>query len=147
MNNVNMIGRLAMDVKQGNGVATNLLAVKRTYKGKDGEEDSDFIPITAFGRNADVLSEYTHKGDRVGVSGRVKTSTYTDKNGVTQHGFEVVIEHIYLLSNSKQSHSQSHEDSQAHNMLTDADVNELSQRLHQASKTAEVTLSDNGLPF
>ncbi|WP_203625594.1 single-stranded DNA-binding protein [Lacticaseibacillus mingshuiensis] len=146
MNNVNMIGRLAMDVKVGNNVSTSLLAVKRIYKSADSE-DTDFIPISTFGRNADVLSKYCKKGDKVGVSGRIKTSTYTDKQGVAQHGFEVVAEHIYLLSNSKQSHSQSHEDSQAHNTLTDADVNELSQRLHQASKTAEVTVGDSDLPF
>ena len=149
MNSFSAIGRLAIDTRQGNNVATNLLAIKRIYKGKDSEEDSDFIPVSAFGRTADILSQYTHKGDRVGISGRIKTSVYTDKQGQQQHGFEVVIEHIFLLSNRDniQSHSQSHEDSQAHNTLTDGDVNELAQHLNAASKAAEVVIKDDDLPF
>jgi single-strand DNA-binding protein len=143
MNNVNMIGRLALDTRQGNNVATNLLAVKRIYKGKDGEEDSDFIQVTAWGRQADVLAKYCKKGDKIGISGRIKTSTYTDKQGQQQHGFEVTVEHIYLLNNS-QSYSQSRSDNSA---LTDQDVNRLAQRLSQASKAAEVQVSDDDLPF
>ena len=47
MNSVNLIGRVAMDAKVGNGVLTSLLAVKRIYKSSDGVE-ADFIPITLF---------------------------------------------------------------------------------------------------
>ncbi|WP_203624476.1 single-stranded DNA-binding protein [Lacticaseibacillus sp. 866-1] len=119
MNSVNMIGRLALDTKVGNGVATNLLAIKRIYKSADGE-DSDFVPVSSFGKTAEVMRKYCAKGDRVGISGRIKTSTYQDKNGVTQHGFEVTVEHIFLLSNSKQS--------------------------HEDNKTA-ITVTDNDLPF
>lgn len=60
MNNVNLIGRIATDVKAGNGVISTLLAVKRIYKSKDGQ-DTDFIPLSVFPTKQIILKRWLKK--------------------------------------------------------------------------------------
>lgn len=139
MNNVSLIGRIAMDSKQGNNVVSSLLAVKRIYHSKDGV-DTDFIQLTVFGHQAANFSKMVQKGDKIGVDGSIKTSKYTDQNGEIKYGFAVAVNHFYLLA-SKQKSSQ-----QVAN-LTAEQIEALSSQLSAASKQAEVTVSNNELPF
>lgn len=102
MNNVELIGRIATGIKIHEGsskMVTTLLAVKRAYSSKDGTE-ADFVPLTAFGKQADVLAKYVGKGQQVGISGTLKTSTYTDATG-KHYGWEVMVDRLYLLDNGK----------------------------------------------
>lgn len=139
MNNVSLIGRIAMDPKVGNGVLTSLLAVKRIYKSSDNVE-ANFIPLTLFGKQADNFNRLTHKGERIGVDGSIKTSTYTDDNGHTQHGWSVVINHFYLLNSKPKS------DQRVAN-LNSEQIAALSSQLSAASKQAESDIKDSDLPF
>ncbi|WP_063515659.1 single-stranded DNA-binding protein [Schleiferilactobacillus harbinensis] len=100
MNNVNLIGRIATDVKTGSGVASSLLAVKRIYHSKDGQ-DTDFIPISIFGKQAENFQKMVEKGQQIGLDGRIKTSTYADENGEKKYGWSVAVDHFYLLNSGK----------------------------------------------
>ena len=131
MNNFSGIGRIATDAKLGNGVLTSLLAIKRIYKSNDGI-DADFIPLTIFGKQADNFNRLTKKGDKIGVDGRIKTGTYTNEQGQTEHSWSVVVDHFYLLS-SKPHNGDSPQ-------LRDATVNSLSTKLNGLVK-------DSDLPF
>lgn len=131
MNSVNLIGRVAMDAKVGNGVLTSLLAIKRIYKSNDGVE-ADFIPITLFGHQAENFDRLTSKGDKIGIDGSIKTSKYADENGEVHYGWSVVVNHFYLLS------TKPHNDSEG--TLSDATVNSLSSKLDGLVK-------DSDLPF
>ncbi|MGE9130983.1 single-stranded DNA-binding protein [Lacticaseibacillus paracasei] len=142
MNSVNLIGRVAMDAKVGNGVLTSLLAVKRIYKSSDGVE-ADFIPITLFGKQADNFNRLTNKGDKVGIDGSIRTNKYADENGEIHYGWSVVVNHFYLLSTKP--HNDASRDSSP--QLSDSTVNVLNSQLMSASKQAKVTVSDNELPF
>lgn len=125
-----------MDPKVGNGVLTSLLAIRRIYKSSDG--DTDFVPLTIFGKQADNFNRLTKKGDKIGIDGRIKTSTYINEQGQTEHGWSVVIDHFYLLSTKPHNASEK---------LSDATINVLNSQLRSASKQAKVTVSDNELPF
>ncbi|MDK7182832.1 single-stranded DNA-binding protein [Lacticaseibacillus rhamnosus] len=131
MNNFSGIGRIATDAKLGNGVLTSLLAIKRIYKSNDGI-DADFIPLTIFGKQADNFNRLTKKGDKIGVDGRIKTGTYTNEQGQTEHSWSVVVDHFYLLS-SKPHNGDSPQ-------LSDTMVNSLSTKLNGLVK-------DSDLPF
>lgn len=98
MNNVQMLGHIAVDTKVGNGVASSLLAVHRIYKSRDGQ-DTDFIPLSVFGKQADNFSKMVQKGQLIGIDGQIKTSTYADENGEKRYGWSVVVNHFYLLGN------------------------------------------------
>lgn len=129
MNNYSAIGRLGMDPKVGNGVLSSLLAIKRIYKSSDG--DTDFVPLTVFGKQADNFERLAKKGDKVGIDGSIRTSKYADENGEVHYGWSVVVNHFYLLS------SKSHD---ASPKLSDATVNSLSSKLDGLVK-------DSDLPF
>lgn len=108
MNNINLIGRIAVDNKVGNGVVSSLLAVHRIYKSHDGQE-TDFIPISIFGKQADNFSKMVSKGEMIGLDGRLKTSTYADENGEKKYGWCVVVNHFYLLNSGKHDHKSDNE--------------------------------------
>jgi single-strand DNA-binding protein len=133
MNNFSGIGRIAMDAKLGNNVLSSLLAIKRIYKSNDG--DTDFIPLTIFGKQAENFNRLTKKGDQVGVDGRIKTSTYKNEQG---HNWSLIIDHFYLISSKPHNASPK---------LSDATFHSLDSQLGSASSKAKVTVTDDELPF
>ena len=71
------------------------LAVQRPMKGTG----ADFPSIVAFGKTAENIEKYVHKGDMVGITGHIQTSTY-EKNGEKVYSTDVVVDRIDFL-NSK----------------------------------------------
>lgn len=57
--------------------ASYALAVNRSYKW-EGEPDTDFINITAFGKRGEFSSKYFRKGMMVAVVGELRISSYDD---------------------------------------------------------------------
>ena len=98
MNKVILMGRLTRDpeVRYSQGenataVARYTLAVERRFK-RDGEQTADFIGCVAFGRAAEFAEKYLRKGVKVGVTGRIQTGSYTNKDGQKVYTTDVVIE-------------------------------------------------------
>jgi len=134
MNSVNLVGNVANSVKSGNNSATAMLAIHRIYSQGKGKQTADFVPIVAFGKMAEVLSNYASKGTRIGISGRIRTGQY-ERDGKTEYTWQVVAEHIYLLSSKP--HNDASKDSSAN--LSDDLINSLSPKLSG--------LKDSDLPF
>lgn len=130
MNSVNLIGRVSMDAKVGNGVLSSLLAIKRIYKSSDNQT-ADFIPLTLFGHQAENFDRLTKKGDKIGIDGSIKTSKYADENGEVHYGWSVVVNHFYLLSSKPKDSAGT---------LSDSTVNSISTKLDGLVK-------DSDLPF
>lgn len=76
--------------KNGNTVARYRLAVNRDFK-KDGQPDADFLNCVTFGKTADFVAKYLHKGSKVAVEGRIQTGSY-DKDGVKHFTTDIVVE-------------------------------------------------------
>lgn len=98
MNKVILMGRLTRDpvVKYTAGdnpmaVARYSLAVNRTYK-RQGEPDADFINCIAFGKAGEFVEKYFRQGMRIIISGRIRTGSYTNRNGVKVYTTDVVVE-------------------------------------------------------
>lgn len=100
MNNVSLIGRLTRDpdvrYTGETAVARFAVAVARP-KQKDKEATSDFPNIVAFGKTAELVEKYTSKGRLVGITGRIQTGNYTDKDGKKVYTTDVVAERIEFL--------------------------------------------------
>lgn len=80
VNKVFLIGRLTQDVEvrttpSGKNVASFTLAVDRMAK----DDGVDFFDVQAWDKLADVLSQYTSKGSKLHVEGRLKQDTWEDK--------------------------------------------------------------------
>ena len=98
MNNINLIGNLCQEpeLKQtphGKTVVTVSLAVRRPFT----KDTTDFIPLVAWDKQAELLKNYTHKGSKIGVSGTLTTREYKDTSGQNRKVFEVVVGAIDLL--------------------------------------------------
>ena len=109
MNKVHLIGRLTKDpsirYSQNQNpicIARFTLAVDRRYK-KDGEQNADFISCLAFGKIAEHIEKYYHKGMKTAISGRIQTGSYKHKDGYTVYTTEVVIEEMEFAESKKSS--------------------------------------------
>ena len=88
INNVTLVGRLTRDPElryTGNGTAvvSFTIAADRPFTNSQGEREADFINCVAWRRTAEVVSNYTHKGSLVGVTGRIQTRSYENNEGRT----------------------------------------------------------------
>jgi len=75
------------------------MAVNRKYRGSDGEmrEDTCFVDLTAFGKQAEVIKQYMSKGRSILVEGRLKFSSWENKEGQRRSKLTVVAEQFQFL--------------------------------------------------
>ena len=95
MNTVNLIGRLCKDPETrevGKGDKATVMAVFTLAVDRIGSEDADFIRCVMFGKTAEFAEQYLKKGIRIGVTGRIQTGSYTNKDGVRVYTTDVVVE-------------------------------------------------------
>lgn len=99
MNKVELVGRLTRDPEvrytQGenaSAIARFSVAVNRRFKNNEGNYDADFINCVAFGKSAEFIEKYFKKGMAIGISGRIQTGNYTNKDGVKVYTTDVVVE-------------------------------------------------------
>jgi len=103
LNQVILVGRLAREVEvkkleSGRKVSNIVLAVPRSFKNAEGVYDTDFIDCTLWDIVAQNTEAYCHKGDIIGVKGRLQTSEYEKEDGTKEKKQEVVAEKITFLS-------------------------------------------------
>ena len=100
LNKVLLAGRLTADPKYAekeneSGPVKRCsfrLAVTRQKRKADQEPATDFINIIAWGKKAEVIGKYFHKGDPIFITGELHTYQYTDKSGAKHDAFEVELE-------------------------------------------------------
>ena len=103
MNNVQLIGRLTRDVDMRYTQGENQLAVGRFTiavdrpKKQDGTHETDFIDCTAFGKKAEVISQYFYKGSKIGVVGRIRIGSYINKDNQKVKTFEIEVTDIDFI--------------------------------------------------
>ena len=111
LNKVVLIGRLTRDpetrvLSSGSSVSTFTLAVDRTFKSRDGERGTDFIPILAWGQTAELCGQYLSKGRQTAVAGRIQTRSYDANDGSKRYVTEVVAEEVTFLGSKNDGMSR-----------------------------------------
>ncbi len=107
-----LIGRLTADpeLKQtpnGVSVTTFRIACNRSYTGKNGERQTDFINIVAWRNQAEFVAKYFKKGNAIGVEGSIQTRDYTDKDGNKRTAFEVVGDNFFFVESKSAASASS----------------------------------------
>ena len=109
MNKVILIGRLTRDpeVRYSQGasqtaVARFSVAVDRRFK-REGEPDADFFNCTAFGKQAEFIERYLHKGIKIVLCGRVQNDNYTNKDGQMVYSVRVMVDEIEFAESKNAS--------------------------------------------
>ena len=112
MNKVIIMGRLARDPEvhytQGNeptAIARYTLAVDRRVK-REGEQSADFIGVVAFGRAAEFIEKYCHKGVKLLVTGRIQTGSYTNRDGNKVYTTDVIAEDQEFCESKKSTEEE-----------------------------------------
>lgn len=107
MNKVILSGNLTKDPElkttmNGTKVCSACVAVQREYKEQDGTYTTDFINFVAWRGQADYLTSYGHKGDRIELVGRWQTRSYENANGQSVRVDEVQVESLSVFSKKPQ---------------------------------------------
>ena len=107
MNIVTLIGRTTKDLElkqtsTGKFVCAFTLAVNKDYKNADGKQEADFIDCVAFENRAETISKYVHKGDKLAITGRINTRTYTRQDGSNAKVFEILVSGFEFLESKKE---------------------------------------------
>lgn len=104
-NRVILAGNLTRDPElrytpKGTAVAKLGLAINRTWTSETGEkrEEVTFVDVDAFGKQAEIISQYCKKGRPLLVEGRLKLDTWDDKQtGQKKSKLGVVLESFSFL--------------------------------------------------
>lgn len=109
MNKVILMGRLTRDpeVRYSQGasntaVARFSIAVDRRFK-REGEADADFFNCTAFGKQAEFVEKYLHKGAKMLVEGRIQNDNYTNKDGQQVYSVRVMVDNLEFAESKNAS--------------------------------------------
>jgi|TARA_B100000959_G_scaffold49769_1_gene51267 single-strand DNA-binding protein len=105
VNKVTLIGNLGNDPEvrySGNGkaVANVSLATAESWRDKDSgeqQERTEWHRVVFFGRLAEIVSEYLHKGSQVYVEGRLQTNKWQDKEGNDRYTTQIVANEMQML--------------------------------------------------
>ncbi|MDE5539887.1 MAG: single-stranded DNA-binding protein [Bacilli bacterium] len=103
MNNVSLVGRLTHDpeVKENtDGTSRTVIniAISRDYRNSDGIYDADYIRCVLWNGIASATKDYCHKGDVVGVKGRLQSRSYEAEDKTMKHVLEVVVDKVTFIS-------------------------------------------------
>lgn len=98
MNKVMLIGNLGADpdvklTANGTSVATVRLAVKRRRK----EDGCDWLTVVCWGKLAETVGRYLHKGDKCAVAGWLQSRSYQAQDGSKRYVTEVVADEVEFL--------------------------------------------------
>ena len=152
MNRVLLVGRLTRDPELrttpgGMAVTRFTIAVTQNFTNKNGERGADFINCSAWGRQADNISKYCHKGSLVSAEGRIRTGSYDAQDGTKKYTTEVVCDVVNFLSTKKEGTGN---DSFIPEEMNNSDIPMETADLSEdpfKNFGEEITLSSDDLPF
>ena len=108
LNRVTLIGNVGKDPEiktfaSGNKVAQITLATSERYKDRNGEqkEETEWHSVQAFGKLADVVERFVHKGSLLYLDGKIRTRSY-EADGRTVYRTEILADHIQMLDRREQ---------------------------------------------
>ena len=131
MNSVALTGRMVRDPEirytdGGVSIARFTVAVNRRKK----DDPADFIGCIAFGKTAEILEKFFHKGMRIGLNGRIQTGSYTNKEGKKVYTTDIIAEQVEFLDSKSDGNAQPEQKPDANGFVNIPD-----------------NVDDEGLPF
>ena len=104
VNRVILIGNLGVDpeikaTNSGTSVANLSLATTTSHKDSDGKytDKTEWHKVVVWGKTADAVGNYTGKGSKLYIEGRLETRSWEDKNGNKKYMTEVIAESVQFL--------------------------------------------------
>ncbi len=107
MNVVIMMGRLTKEPEiryaangTGMAIANYSLAVDRRFK-REGQPTADFFDCRCFGKQAEFVEKYLHKGTKIVITGSLQNDNYQGRDGRMVYHNQIIVEnHEFAESKS-----------------------------------------------
>ena len=103
LNKVFIIGRITADPQLrttpgGQSVTSFSIATNRTWTDKAGarQEEVEFHNVVAWGKQAEIATQFLTKGSLIFVEGRLQTRSWQDKQGQSRKTTEIICERLQL---------------------------------------------------
>ncbi len=105
-NRVILMGNLTRDPElrvtpKGTAVCAFGMAVNRAIRSSEGgepREETTFIDLEAWDKQAEIISKYVFKGNPLFVEGRLRLDTWESKTGEKRSKLKVIVENMQLMS-------------------------------------------------
>lgn len=103
INRVILVGRLTRDPElRQTGTGTSYcrfsIANNRNYTANgERREETSFFNCVAWGKQAEIINQYTRKGRQVAIDGRLQQRSYQAQDGKTQSVVDVVVERLQFI--------------------------------------------------
>ena len=141
-----IVGRLGKDpelrtTQSGKSVTSFSLAVQRPRKNQNGEYESDWIDVQAWGTTAEFICKHFQQGQLMAVSGRIQVRTYKDRDGNNRKAVEIVAQEVSFCESRKREESVK----QPSSFSRDAEPQKEYEQ--QAMLPPDDFLGDDDLPF
>lgn len=104
VNKVILVGNLGDEpsirsTQTGTSVANASLCTSEKFKDQQGNttEHNEWHRLVFWGRLADIVGQYCHKGSKLYVEGKIQSRQYDDKEGIKRTAFEIVVSEMQML--------------------------------------------------
>ncbi len=110
MNSVNMIGRMTADpelIYTAEGLARVKFSIaidrpisqdKKKELESEGKQTADFPQVTVWGKRAEIVAKHFKKGNKIGISGSVRTGSYEKDDGKKVYTTDIRANQINFIS-------------------------------------------------
>ena len=123
------IGNLGADpevryTQSGSPVCSFKIACSEKYKDASGnmQENTEWVPIVAWSKLAEICSQYLHKGSKVYLEGKLQTRKWTDQGGIERYTTEIVAREMKMLDGKKDGQQQQQWNPQPQRMVPEEPV-------------------------
>lgn len=98
LNVVAIMGRLThtpelRTTTSGKEVCSFDIACDRSYAA-NGQRETDFLPCVAWGKTAQIVTQYFDRGSMIAVNGSLQTRKYQDKQGNNRTAYEIQVREV-----------------------------------------------------
>ena len=101
MNRIILTGNLTKEVEL-RYTPKNLAVAHFTIAVKRDSNNTDFLNCIAYGNQAELITKYLDKGNKVGIDGRIQTGSYENKDGKKVYTTDIVVEKVEFLSKKEE---------------------------------------------
>jgi len=115
MNKVLLMGRIGKEPTITSVGAKGTLMSKFSLATTERNKITEWHNIVAFGKLAEVISKYVHKGDRLYVEGKISTSEY-EKDGVKRRNVNIIMSGLEFIESRKKEDATPAAEPEPHNM-------------------------------
>lgn len=107
MNQIYLIGRIGKDIElKATESGTSYVKFSLACSRMDKNKTTDWFDLVAWGKTAEIISQYCGKGKQIGVIGQLQTRSYTNNEGKNIKVHEIMVNSIEMLGGD-QAQSQS----------------------------------------